>query len=207
MLGSYGSSNQAAMNYGISKKTVLHCINRNFVKVTIAGLALQVMFTRNPGLEHGTAATPIVVVDTFTGLAYLYSSLKKTCLALLYGGKTTALLKTYVNSSVFFGDRYALLTETEYLGAPTLVGPQPLLSKKMRRAAGKPAKPVILVDTTTDPQVVTRCASAGDALLFLGHSSSAATSFLKRYIKTGNLYKKKYKIMYAEDYPGAIDKS
>lgn len=205
MLGQYSSANTAGEAFGVIKKTVLHNINRRFTLGCLAGVTLKVLFARNPNVLHTTPNTPIIVFDTVKGQAYYYSSVKQTCSALLYGGKSSALLKNYVNSSVLFGDRYALLTEAEYYSDVTPVnGPMPLLTEKLYRQSGKPANPVVVVDTLVTPVSATLCQSSGDALIFLGHSSSKATGFLKQYLDNDKLLKGRYKIYSSANYHGVI---
>jgi hypothetical protein len=191
----YDSAAKAGEAYDVIKKTVLSNINRRFTLGCVAGVALKVLFARNPNVNHTTPNTKIVIVDTLKGLAYSYFSANQACLALLYGGKSTALLNTYVDKDVLDGDRYSIYSEDEYYSDITVVkGPIPLLTEKLRRRAGKPAIPVVVVDTLSATESATLCQTTGSALLFLGHSSPKATGFLKPYLDTNVLLKDQYKI-------------
>lgn len=194
-VATFTSGNEASQICGVSKKTVLHNINRIYTKCTIGGTAMLLLFVRNLTAPV-KSGYPVIVLDTINKIAYYYSTLSSAMRALDVptSFRTTNIRSRYIETGKLLRKRWALFLESDYEGT-TVEGPANLTVNEEK--AVKPGKGIILVDTLLNTKTEFHSISA--LLEHIG-VNPRSTSFVKRYMNPTKLYKGRYEFHIKELY-------
>lgn len=173
---------------GVSKKTVLHNINRIYTNCTIGGTAMLLLFVRNLVTTQLTSSYPVIVKDTLKNIEYYYSTLSSAMRALdLPSSFRTSNIRTrYIETGKLIRMRWRLFLESDYEGT-FVPGPVSLIDNEDKPA--KRGKSILLVDTLEG--TTTEFNSITELLDHLG-LNTRSTNVVKRYMNPTKLYKGRY---------------
>ena len=194
-VATFNSSSEASDICGVSKKTVLHNINRIYTKCTVGGTAMLLLFVRNFATPV-KSGYPVIVVDTINNIAYYYTTLISAMRALDVPAsfRTTNIRSRYIDTGKLLRKRWALFLDSDYEGT-SVPGPTILTENENKPKSVKPGKGIILVDTLLNTE--TEFSSISALLEHIG-VNPRATSFVKRYMNPTTLYKGRFEFRMKE---------